>query len=66
MNRMTFINHFVATFCATWAAQHYDEYCARGQQDQLENPPIEDAECLAIAAWDKMQALADQGAVRGS
>ena len=55
MNEITFRTNFIATFIATWVANHYDEYCSQGKHRLLENPPIEDAEYLADKIIDKMR-----------
>ena len=47
-----FIEVFVPTFLATWAANRYADACARGTHDELvEGLPVEDAEELAKSAW---------------
>jgi len=43
---------FVNTFIATWCATNHTDYCMRGLQKELENPPIEDAIHLAHEAWE--------------
>lgn len=50
--KAAFIDVFVSTFLATWCATRYDDYCSRGWQDRLSNPPIEDAEFLAGEIWE--------------
>ena len=54
MNETTFKEHFIATFLATWVANHYDDACLYGQHDRLEHPPVEDAETLADYAWKEL------------
>lgn len=54
MNEIEFRNQFTVQFLATWTAIHYDDFCARGLQEELASPPVEDAEYLAKAAWDSM------------
>ena len=48
-----FKRQFAVQFLASWAATHYTEYCARGMQETLETPPVEDAEYLAQKAWEQ-------------
>jgi len=45
-----FIEQFATTFLATWCANNYSDACARGEQQRLEHPPVEDAIFLAEAA----------------
>ncbi len=49
-----FKENFITTFLATWVANNYDDV---DTMDLLFDPPIEDAEHLADAAWDKVQEL---------
>lgn len=58
MDKERFIENFITTFCATYMAQHYDEFCTRGWTDRNRKPPVEDAESLAKDAW---QELVEQG-----
>jgi hypothetical protein len=44
-------------FLATWAATNYTDYCMNSQQEQLSNPPVEDAVFLADEAWKKLQSI---------
>ena len=48
-----FKRQFAVQFLASWAAVHYTEYCARGMQETLATPPVEDAEYLAQKAWEQ-------------
>ena len=48
-----FKRQFAVQFLASWVATHYTEYCARGMQETLETPPVEDAEYLAQKAWEQ-------------
>ena len=52
-----FKRQFAVQFLASWAAVHYTEYCARGMQETLETPPVEDAEYLAQKAWKQWCAI---------
>lgn len=52
MNRDEFIRQFVTSFLATWCANNYTDYCMRSMQEELANPPIEDAIHLAEEAWE--------------
>ena len=53
MNEKTFKDNFISTFLASWCATHYNDYCMQSKQEQLENPPVEDAIYLADEAWKK-------------
>jgi hypothetical protein len=57
MNYQTFRAHFITQFLATWVAQNHADACARGEHWRLRNPPCEDAEDLAKAAWGRLQDL---------
>jgi hypothetical protein len=46
-----FKQQFVAQFLATYCAVNYAEFCATGRQDELGNPPTEDAADMAETAW---------------
>lgn len=47
-----FIDTYVATFLASRAAIHYEEWCAMDQHDKmLGDQPIEDATFQAIETW---------------
>lgn len=52
-----FKRQFAVQFLASWSAVHYMDYCARGMQESLEKPPVEDAEYLAQKAWDHWCAI---------
>lgn len=52
-DEMAFRRQFAVQFLASWAAMHYTEYCAKGMQETLETPPVEDAEYLAQKAWEQ-------------
>ena len=54
MTKDEFFDQFITQWIATWSANHYDEYCAMGQHAGLYNPPIEDAEFIALEVWDKL------------
>jgi len=49
-----FINSFMMVFMATWCANNYTDYCMRGQQALLSEPPVEDAQHLAEEAYEHM------------
>ena len=55
MSETEFKSKFIATFLASWVADHYDVACATGRHDQLYHFPIEDAADLANAAWEKFR-----------
>jgi hypothetical protein len=57
MNEATFKEQYIVTFLATWAATHYDAYCAAGKQEDLADPPIEDARFLADQTWNHMETI---------
>jgi hypothetical protein len=47
-----FIDTYVATFLATRAALHYEEWCASDQHDRLtSDQPIEDVVFQALETW---------------
>lgn len=46
-----FKQNFAVVFLATYCATHYDDACARGDQESLQRLPVEDAEFLAEEAW---------------
>jgi hypothetical protein len=48
-----FIDRYVTTFLATYAAVTYDENCQRGKPAQH---PVEDAFFLAREAWNEVKA----------
>ena len=56
MEKEEFVNRWVVTFLATWTANNYDDACVMGQQERLNDPPIEDAEFLAEKQWLKFKA----------
>ena len=53
MNKKQFIQQFVAAWLASWSAREWD----RGNHETGHNPPVEDAEFLACAAWKKCEEL---------
>lgn len=57
MDEKNFKEQFKVTFLATWAATNYNDYCMNGIQEQLSNPPVEDAIFLADEAWQKLQSI---------
>lgn len=54
MDKNTFIEQWVVTFLANWTLKEYDDACARGQQNRLKDPPIEDAFHLAEIQYNKV------------
>jgi hypothetical protein len=49
--RELFIDRFVATFLASYAAQNYVDWCSLNQHDRFRNQPVEDAVDIAEMAW---------------
>ena len=56
-DELEFRRQFAIQFLASWTAVHYTEYCARGMQETLETPPVEDAEYLSKKAWQHWCAI---------
>lgn len=56
-NKLEFKRQFAIQFLASWTAVHYTEYCAKGMQETLGTPPVEDAEYLAQKAWEHWCAI---------
>jgi len=54
MEEQKFKQDFIACFLASWCANKYEDCCMRGEQSVLGNPPVEDAEDMADAAWEKI------------
>jgi hypothetical protein len=52
MEKKAFRENFISTFCATWCANNYLQYCMEGKQKELGKPPVEDAAFLADEAWE--------------
>ena len=50
MTKTEFIEQYVVVFLASWTVKEYDDACARGQNDRLNEPPVEDAYFLAEKA----------------
>jgi hypothetical protein len=50
-DELAFRRQFVTQFLASYCAANFNDYCARGMQDLLETPPVEDADYLSFAAW---------------
>jgi hypothetical protein len=48
-----FKQQFVVQFLATYCATNYAEFCTTGRQNELRNPPTEDAADMAEAAWQR-------------
>lgn len=55
MTREQYIDNFVVNFVSVWTAINYNEFCAQGKHEALENPPFEDAVFLAQKTWDKFK-----------
>ena len=54
MDREKFIEMYIVTFMASYAARHYHDYCLRGLQHLLSDVGmIEEARSLAESVWDK-------------
>ena len=51
MDKEQFRDQYIVSFMATYTANKYDDYCAKGWQWRLSNQPIEDAIDLADKAW---------------
>ena len=50
--KRNFLDVYVASFLATRAAMHYEEWCATDQHDRLTtDQPIEDAVFQALETW---------------
>jgi hypothetical protein len=50
--KRSFIDTYVATFLASRAANHYEEWCAADEHDRLtSDQPIEDAVFQALETW---------------
>lgn len=54
MKKSKFISLFIIQFLASWMANNYSDFCARGLQKELETPPVEDAMFLAEKAWNEV------------
>ncbi len=50
-DELAFRRQFVTQFLASYCASNFNDYCARGMQDLLETPPVEDADYLSLSAW---------------
>jgi len=57
MEKQEFKDRYIVTFLATWTANNYAFACTHNRHKMLENPPVEDAEFLAEAAWEKVNEL---------
>ena len=55
--REQFIEQFVTQFLASWCAEYYENRCSNGQQEELYNPPIEDAYDIASHVWNNILKL---------
>jgi len=55
MIEQEFKQNFLASFMATWCANHYTEYCMAGKHKELANPAMEDAVELANDVWNNMK-----------
>ena len=52
MSKEEFIAQYIVTFIATWTANEYEKSAHPHKYERLNNPPFEDAEFLAIKAWE--------------
>lgn len=52
MDKETFLNQYIVTFLASYAAEQYDFNCAHGR---WHDHNVEDAMFLAGEAWDELQ-----------
>ena len=41
---------FISNFLSTWCANEYKDACMRGEQERLEEPPVDNAQFLADTA----------------
>lgn len=51
MNEQEFKQQIITNFIATYCAINYDDMCAKGNYNIIDNPPVEDAEHIAEKAW---------------
>ena len=56
-DKETFTLRFEASFLAAWCAVNYSDFCIRGLQKSLEDPPVADARYLAEKAWEKREKI---------
>jgi len=55
LNEVEFKSTYIATFCATYMANRYDDDCMNGHPNKPYNhQPIEDASFLANKAWEQV------------
>jgi hypothetical protein len=50
-DEMEFRRMFAVQFLAAYCATHFHEFCQSGRHDNLDLPPIEDAEYLSGTVW---------------
>jgi hypothetical protein len=50
-DEMEFRRQFAVQFLASYAAAHFDDYCANSLHSSLEHLPVEDAEYLSGTTW---------------
>ena len=50
-DEMEFRRQFAVQFLASYAATHFNDYCANNLHSSLEHLPVEDAEYLSGTAW---------------
>lgn len=48
-----FTMDFASTFCATWCANNWEQFCMEDRHDELKNPPVDEAIYLAEEVWNK-------------
>ena len=55
MTKEQFVDHYVATFLASYMAVRYDDDCMNGHPNEPYNhQPVEDAIICAECAWAKL------------
>lgn len=50
-DEMSFRRQFAVQFIASYAATHFNDYCAKNLHSSLEHLPVEDAAYLSGTAW---------------
>jgi len=53
MRKAQFIKNYVASFLGAFAANEYQEQCRQGWKHRDAIFPVEDAQTLAEAAWER-------------
>jgi hypothetical protein len=58
MNEQQFIDHYVATFLASYMDVHFDNDCLHGHPgERYYHQPVEDAIFCAKCAWGQLKEL---------